>query len=116
MSCQMVDPSLFSQLCHNRIDERITSFAVFPGLKEGLILIPLDLLADWIAFDLIEVGSEGSVKIEELSPDQLSLERNWRKRVLADLFVDFLDAMIEESAAEVAELEVWTQYGCRWID
>lgn len=32
--------------------------------------------------------------------------------MLADLFVDFLDAMIEESAAEIAELEVWTQYGC----
>lgn len=112
----MMDPSFLSQLRHDRIDEWITSLTVFPGLKEGLVLIPLDLLADWVALNLIEVGSECSVEIKELSPDELPLEGNWRKRMLADLFVDFLYAVIEESAAEVAEFEVRTQYGCRWID
>ena len=112
MSRQMMDPSFFSELSHNSIDERIASLAVFPSLEEGLVFIPLDLLADRVTFYLVEVGSKGSVEIEELAPDELSLQRNWRKGMLADLLVDFLDAMIEESAAEVAELEVRTQYGC----
>lgn len=99
MSRQMMYPSFFSQLCHNRIDEGITCLSVFPSLKKNLILIPLDLFADWIALDFIEVGSECSVEIEELSPDQLTLERNRRKRMLANLFVDLLDAVIEEPAA-----------------
>lgn len=108
MSCQMMNPTFLSELSHNGVDERIASLAILPRLKEGLVFIPLDLLADWVSFYLIEVGSKCSVKKEELAPDELSFERNWRKGMLAHLFVDFLDSVIEQPAAKNAELEVRT--------
>lgn len=70
----MMDPALFIELDHNSVDKGIACAAILPGLQIGVIFVPLDLLANGISLYFIEIGSEGPVEVEELSPNQLSLE------------------------------------------
>lgn len=68
MTGEMMDPALFSKLDHDGIDERVSGFAVFPGLKIFVIFLPFYLLADGVSFDFVEIWCECSTKIKEFSP------------------------------------------------
>ena len=68
MAPEVMDPAFFSQLCHYGVDERVASFRLFPGIEIYVVLVPLYLFANWVAFDFIEIRSKSSVEIEKLSP------------------------------------------------
>jgi len=68
VSGKMMYPAFFSQLDHNRINKRIASFPLFPGVEVFLVCVPFNLFTYWIAFDFIKIGSEGSIEVEKLSP------------------------------------------------
>jgi hypothetical protein len=62
-------PAFVLELRHDRINEWITCFRIFPGSEEDVIIIPFYLFTDRVVMDFIEIWSIGSVKVEELSPD-----------------------------------------------
>ena len=49
MPRQVVEPALFPQLAHGRVDERVAGFTLFPGLEALLgvrVGVPVDVFTD----------------------------------------------------------------------
>lgn len=85
MSSQMVDPTFLPQLGHDGVDPGEAGPTLCPlGQRLG-IPVPGDLNADGVALHLVEAGVVGGRRVEELAPQQLTVERERRGAVLLHL-------------------------------
>lgn len=74
VSSQVVDPSLLPQLGHDGIDPGEAGTALRPFGQRLRVAVPGDLNADWVALHLVEAGVVGGCRVEELAPQQLTVE------------------------------------------
>lgn len=82
---QVVDPAFLPQLGHDGVDPGEAGPALRP-LGQGLgVAVPGDLDADGVALHLVEAGVVGGCRVEELAPEQLTVERERRGAVLLHL-------------------------------
>lgn len=85
MSGQVVDPALLPQLGHDGVDPGEAGPALRPLGQRLWVAVPRDLNADGIVLHLVEAGVVGGCRVEELAPQQLTVERQRRGAVLLDL-------------------------------
>lgn len=85
VSSQVVDPALLPQLGHDGVDPGEAGPALRPlGQRLG-VAVPRDLNADGVVLHLVEAGVVGGRRVEELAPQQLTVERQRRGAVLLHL-------------------------------
>lgn len=85
MPGQMVDPPLLPQLGHYGINPRETSPALCPFCQSFGVPVPRDLHADGIELHFVKVWVVGGSRVEELTPEQLTVKRQWRDAIFLDL-------------------------------
>ena len=81
-------PMRVAQLCHACVDPRVARAPLPPRAEQRRVALPGDLLADGVAFHAVEVGRAVAAHVVELAPEQLTVQRDRRLRVLARLGVD----------------------------
>lgn len=85
VSGQVVDPALLPQLCHDGVDPREAGPTLCPLGQRLWVAVPGDLNADGVALHLVEAGVVGGGCVEELTPQQLTVERELGGAVLLHL-------------------------------
>ena len=82
---QVMDPPLLPQLRHDGVDPGKAGPALCPlGQRLG-VAVPRDLHTDGVVLHLVKAGVVGCSRVEELAPQQLPVERQWRGAVLLHL-------------------------------
>lgn len=74
MACQVVDPPLLPQLCHDGVDPGEACPALGPLGQCLWVAVPWDLNTYGVALHFIEARVVGGGRVEELSPQQLAVE------------------------------------------
>lgn len=74
VSGQVVDPAFLPQLGHDGVNPREASPAFRPLGQRLRVVIPGDLNADGVALHLVEAGVVGGRRVEELAPQQLTVQ------------------------------------------
>ena len=82
---QVVDPALLPQLRHDGVDPGEARAALRPLGQRLCVAVPGDLHTDGVALHLVEARVVGGRRVEELSPQQLTVERERRGAVLLHL-------------------------------
>lgn len=85
MSGQVVDPALLPQLCHDSINPGEAGPTLCPLCQRLGVAVPGDLNADGVTLHLVEAGVVGGCCVEELAPQQLTVEREGGGAVLLHL-------------------------------
>lgn len=81
----MVDPPLLPQLGHYGVNPWETSPALSPLCQGFGIPVPRDLHADGIELHFVKVWVVSGSRVEELTPEQLTVKGQWWDAVLLDL-------------------------------
>lgn len=71
----MMNPPFLLQLPHNSINCREAGHAIFPCLQKSFVCGPLDLFAHGVADHFIEVGGLVAGEVEELTEEELAMQR-----------------------------------------
>lgn len=95
---QVMDPPLLPQLRHDGVDPGEASAALRPLGQCLGVAVPWDLHADGVVLHLVKAGVVGGGRVEELAPQQLTVEREWRRAVLLHLMEDSLASGKQELA------------------
>ena len=74
MPGQMMHPALLLQLHHDGINPGVACARLLPGLVKLIILIPVNLPADRVALHLVKILGGPAYCVEELTPQQLTLQ------------------------------------------
>lgn len=81
----MVDPSFLPQLGHDGINPGEAGAALCPLGQRFGVAVPGYLNADGVTLHLVEAGVVGGRRVKELTPKQLTVERERRGAVLLHL-------------------------------
>lgn len=82
---QVMYPTFLSQLCHDGVNPGKTRLGFGPLCQRLHVSVPGDADTDGIALHLVEAGVVGRCCVEELSPQQLAIQRERRGAVLLHL-------------------------------
>lgn len=85
MPCQVVDPAFLPQLGHDGINPGEAGAAFCPLGQRFGVAVPGYLNADGVTLHLVEAGVVGGRCVKELTPKQLTVERERRGAVLLHL-------------------------------
>lgn len=85
MPGQVMDPAFLSKLCHDGINPGKARLGFGPLGQRLHVSVPRDADTDGIALHLVEAWVVGRCCVEELSPQQLAIERERRGAVLLHL-------------------------------
>lgn len=82
---QMVNPALLPQLSHDGVNPREAGPTLRPLGQCLWVAVPRDLDTDGVVLHLVKAGVVGGSCVEELTPQQLTIERQRRGAVLLHL-------------------------------
>eukprot|EP00037_Helgoeca_nana_P006158 m.57192 g.57192 ORF g.57192 m.57192 type:complete len:379 (-) comp17060_c0_seq1:253-1389(-) len=117
MPREMVDPAFGPQLRHDGVDERVASSPFLPRRQQRRVVAPRNLPADRVVDHLVKVGHGVAVEVEELPPEQLAVERDWRLGVLAvAAAVHVGELVVEQPRRDAPKLEVRREHGRRRLE
>lgn len=81
----MVNPALLPQLSHDGVNPREAGPTLRPLGQCLWVAVPRDLDTDGVVLHLVKAGVVGGSRVEELTPQQLTIERQRRGAVLLHL-------------------------------